>query len=271
MVAPSSERREDQVAGFMNKQQIREEAERLGIDLTGMTWQQQQQAVSKALRGEDPTVTPTRKQAEQAELERLRRELAEAKAQASAVPQVPVVFDLGPNHPEPTIEDYENAVLMAAPMQQPTQYQKQKYYEQLGEEKLTEEIHLDVGKFSPFGPDEDGLRTKTYRVVDTGRPVVATSTMPKYGCMLTWRPTKDLCAVATYGNHRGYLWTHQRLPNVKGLLQQMGVYEEYKDLWAQGNGRIFYLGGLLCVDVPFTDETFRRIQAELKRRAKRGE
>lgn len=257
--------------GFMNKQQIREEAERLGIDLTGLTWQQQQQVVSKALRGEEPVATPTRKQEEQAEIERLRAELEDAKARAAAVPQVPVVFDLGPNHPEPTIEDYENAVLMASPMQQPTQYQKQKWFETIGEEKLTEDIYLGVGNQSPFGPDDEGLKTKTYKVIDTGRPVVATSTMPKYSCLLTWRPTKDLCAVATYGNHRGYLWTHQRLPNVKGLLQQMGVYEEYKHLWQKGTGRIFYLGGLLCVDVAFTDETFRRIQAELRKRAERGE
>ena len=265
MVTLSSDERSI-VAGFKTKAEIQEEAKRLGIDLTGLTWQQQQQVVSRALKGEPPVAEPTKKQAEEAEVERLRKELAEARAQAAAVPQVPVVFDLGPNKPKPTIEDYENAVLIASPMQKPTQYQRQKWYETLGEEKLTEDVHLDVGKFSPFGPDEDGLRTKTYNVVSTGRPVVATSTMPKYSCLLTWRPTKDLCAVATYGNHKGYLWTHHRLPNVKAMLQEMGVYEEYKHLWQEGTGRIFYLGGLLCVDIAFTDETFRRIQRDLKKR-----
>lgn len=254
------------MAGFKTKAEIIAEAERLGIDISGMTWQQQQQAVARALRGEEPVVDGKTKAERDEELERLRAELAAAKEAARAVPQVPVIFKLGTNEVQPTIEDYENAVLIASPMQQPTQYQKQKWYETLGEEKLTEDIYLGVGKQSPFAADEDGLKTKTYRVIDTGRPVIATSTMPKYSCMLTWRPTKDLCAIATYGNHRGYLWTHHRLPNVKNLLQQMGVYEEYKHLWQEGSGRIFYLGGLLCVDIPFTDETFRRIEQDLKKR-----
>ena len=196
------------------------------------------------------------------ELARLKRELAEAKA---AVPQVPVVFEKGRAHVEPSIEDYENAVLIASPEQRPTQFQRGKYYENVGTEKITTDIRFGVGRDTPFDRDEGGVRTATYKVEDGNRPVVAESTMPKYSALLTYRPTKDLVAVAEYGGHRGYLWTHQRLPNVKALLDMMGVYDEYKDQWKKGTGRQFYLGGLLCCDISFTESMIRRIQRQLRK------
>lgn len=274
------------MAGFLSKETIGLEAERLGVSLEGLSWPEQQKAIAEARRAEkdkmataaepEPQPEPERESpvaddVREEEIARLKRELAEAREQAKAVPQVPVVCELGKNVVEPTIEDYDRVVLIASPEQRPTIHQPGKYYEEVGTQKITTERSLDVGKLSPFGPNESGTKVVDYDVKDTGRPVNAESTMPKYSCLLTYRPTRDLCAVAEFQGHRGYLWTHQRLPNVKSLLQQMGVYEEFHELWDKRHGAKFYLGGLICVDIDFTDETMQRIAKELRRRAKAGE
>lgn len=275
------------MAGFLSKENIGLEADRLGVSLDGLSWPEQQKAIAEARRAErekmaaaatepEPQPEPERESpvaddGREEEIARLRRELAEAREQAKAVPQVPVVCELGKNVVEPTIEDYDRVVLIASPEQRPTPQQPGKYYEEVGTQKITTERSLDVGKLSPFGPNESGTKVVDYDVKDTGRPVNAESTMPKYSCLLTYRPTRDLCAVAEFQGHRGYLWTHQRLPNVKSLLQQMGVYEEFHELWDKRHGAKFYLGGLICVDISFTDETMQRIANELRRRAKAGE
>lgn len=267
---------------FLNKEQVEEYARKNGLDLDGLTWQQKQRAIANHMRSnprpkqdereevETETEQPVdEKPMQEDEIADLRRRLAEAEARAKAVPQVPVVIERGKNVVPPSIKDYDNAVLIAAPEQRPTQYQKRKYYENVGTEKITEDVSFGVGKYTPFKEDESGTKATTYKVIETSRPLTAESTMPKYGCMLTYRPTKELCAVAEYNGHRGYLWTHHRLPNIKAMLQQMGVYEEYRHLWQSGVGRIFYLAGLLCVDIPFTNETFRRIQQDLRDRDER--
>lgn len=275
------------MAGFLSKENIGLEADRLGVSLDGLSWPEQQKAIAEARRAErekmaaaaaesEPQPEPERESpvaddGREEEIAKLRRELAEAREQAKAVPQVPVVCELGKNIVEPTIEDYDRVVLIASPEQRPTPQQPGKYYEEVGTQKITTERSLDVGKLSPFGPNESGTKVVDYDVKDTGRPVNAESTMPKYSCLLTYRPTRDLCAVAEFQGHRGYLWTHQRLPNVKYLLQQMGVYEEFHELWDKRHGAKFYLGGLICVDINFTDETMQRIASELRRRAKAGE
>lgn len=277
------------MSGFMSREQLEAEAERLGVDLEGLKWPQMVSAVSKALREEkelevegaieaiklpempdlgdtDGDVGKSEEEWE-AELADMRAQLKAAEERARAVPQVPVVFHVGKAQPEPTIEDYDNVVLVASPEQRPTQYQRAKWYEELGEDVQTEDVTFEVGARSPFSETESGAKIASYRTRKTGRPVTAESTMPKYSCLLTYRPTKDLCAVAEYGGHKGYLWTHQRLPNVRGMLQQMGVYEEFKSLWQDSSGRnMFYLGGLLCVDIPFTNEAFKKIQRTLRKR-----
>lgn len=261
---------------FMNKAELEEKAEKYGLDLDGLSWQQKQKAVIEAMAAagdSQPSIKPkpdphANDDARDARIRQLEKQLESARARARAVPQVPVVFDLGKNEPAPRIEDYDNAILVASPEQRPTQFQRKKYYEIVGTEKQTEDVYLGVGNQSPFKADEDGTRSATYKVRDTGRPVTAESTMPKYSCLLTYRPTKDLCAVAEYQGHRGYLWTHHRLPNICAMLRQMGAYEEYKHLWQDAPNRLFYLGGLLCCDISFTESAMSRIQRELAKRDK---
>lgn len=273
----------------MSREQLEAEAERLGVDLEGLKWPQMVSAVSKALREEkelevedaieaikmpdmpdlgDADGDAGKSEEEwEAELADMRAQLKAAEERARAVPQVPVVFHVGKATPKPSIEDYDNVVLVASPEQRPTQYQRSKWYEELGEDVQTEDVTFEIGARSPFADAESGTKLASYRTRKTGRTVTAESTMPKYSCLLTYRPTKDLCAVAEYGGHKGYLWTHQRLPNVRGMLQQMGVYEEFKSLWQDSSGRnMFYLGGLLCVDIPFTNEALSKIQRTLRKR-----
>ena len=48
------------------------------------------------------------------------------------------------------------------------------------------------------------------------------------------------------------------------MLMQMDAYEEYKDRWHDQPGRMFYLAGLLCCDISFTDSMIKRIQRDLR-------
>lgn len=260
---------------FLGKSDVERFASAAHLDLSGMTWQQKQSAIndyakrngfgdaSACLKHMDGDMKAGGDADGEDEIARLKRELDEAK---SAVPQVPVVFERGRANVEPDIKDYENVVLIASPEQRPTQFQRGKYYENVGIEKITTDISYGVGRDAPFGSDEYGVRSSTYKVEEGSRPIMAESTMPKYSALLTYRPTKDLVAVAEYGGHRGYLWTHHRLPNVKGLLDMMGAYDEYKDQWKKGTGRLFYLGGLICCDISFTESMIKRIQRQLKKR-----
>lgn len=270
---------------FLNKEQVEKYAQTAHLDLTGMTWQQKQKAINGHMKEngiKDPMAfilesVPDSKgfdtlskltngpDDKDAEIARLRAELEKTRSERP-VPQVPVVFEKGRNQPQPDIKDYENVVLIASPEQRPVQYQNGKWYEEVGTQKDTEEVSFDIGRQSPFRDRESGTRNATYRVTETGRPVTATSTMPKYSALITYRPTRDLCAIAEYGGHRGYLWTHQRLPNIKGMLEQMDAYEEFKGEWKKQSGRIFYLAGLLCCDISFTDHMMDRIQRELRKR-----
>lgn len=252
---------------FLNKEETERYAREHGLDLTGKSWQEKQAIINRHMKESGETFEPEHVRSEREEIARLKAELEEAKRNRP-VPQVPVIFDRGRNAPAPTIEDYENVTLIASPEQRPTPFQRNKWYEVVGTQKDTREVSFDVGGKSPFGDDESGTRNATYVVHDTGRPVEAESTMPKYSTLLTYRPTRDLCAVAEYNGHRGYLWTHHRLPNVRAMLDQMGVYEEFKGEWQKAPGRIFYLAGLLCCDIGFTESMFERIQRELRRRQK---
>lgn len=267
---------------FLNKAQVESYASVAHLDLNGLTWQQKQKAINDHMRrngikdpiryigDQDAPMDPSIDMAEEINdamnhrIKELERQLEEARSN-QPVPQVPVVFEKGRNVPQPTIEDYENVVLIASPEQRPTKYQKGKWYENVGTQKDTEEISFDVGKASPFHDRESGTKNATYRITDTGRKVEAESTMPKYSALLTYRPTKDLVAIAEYGGHKGYLWKHHRLPNIKNLLEQMGAFEEFKEEW-QKQRKIFYLAGLECCDIPFTEYMFEKIQRELRKR-----
>lgn len=251
---------------FLNKRQVEEYAEEHGLDLSGMSWQQKQKAINDHMKSMPEKDSGVSDAVGDDDIEELKRRLAEAEEKAKAVPQVPVIFEKGRAEVEPTIEDYENAVLIASPEQRPTAFQRRKWYENMGTNKETKEISLDIGANSPFHGNEGGTREATYEVRDTGQVIQSESTMPKYSCLLTYRPTKDLCAIAEYGGHKGYLWTHHRLPNIADMLRQMNAYEEYKHFWNDQAGRKFYLGGLLCCDISFTNSMIERIKREMRKR-----
>ena len=268
---------------FLNKEQVERYASVAHLDLTGMTWQQKQKAINDHMKSngikdplrfiektgasENHPLEENKETADEMEsrIKELEKQLEEAK-KSQPVPQVPVIFDKGRAEVQPSIEDYENVVLIASPEQRPTEYQRRKWYETMGTNKETKEVSLGVGPDSPFHGNEGGTREAMYEVRDTRKIIQSESTMPKYSCLLTYRPTKDLCAVAEYGGHRGYLWTHQRLPNVVAMLRQMGAYEEYKHFWDDRAKRKFYLGGLLCCDISFTEHMIKQIQRDLRKR-----
>ena len=250
---------------FLSKEELKREAERLGVDLTGLSWQHQQKAVADALRAK--TVIDKAEQSlqdYQDEVNSLKEELRRLK-ENQPVPQTPVVINRGTNKRAPSLKDYDDVVLVAAPEQTPTPNQPVKWYEKVGTDKRTREVSYDI-RHMPFGEKESGTKYASYMVDDTGRPLIAESTMPKFGALLTWRPTKDLAGIAEFNGHRGYLWNHHRLPSVKPMLKEMGVFEEYKDRF-YSNNHVFYLAGIEVCDIAFTDYMLKQlIPKELKRR-----
>ena len=262
---------------FMDKETLYSEADRLGVDLSGLKWPQMQKAVIDAQNKEaehrkpekrEPTKELETAEYMREEMARLRQQLADAQ---SAQPQEPVVFDLGRNVEPNTIEDYEGKVVLISPGQKETPNQRVKYDEELGYDRPVKEVHLDVGKGSPFLGDQgtSNLRKDaTYQLgKSTGKKVVATSTMPKIGAMITFDPRKDMVAVATYNGHRGYLWSHHRLPNIKGLLKEAGVYEEYRDRF---KNKLFYVGMQLCCDISFANMVLTEVSRKAKINEKAG-
>lgn len=274
------------MARFMDKETLASEADRLGVDLDGLTWPQKQKAVIKAQEEEiaskgsqpqarkpKPPIEPAQKNDEpvedkDAEIARLKAEL-----EHRPVLQNPVRIELGRNEVPNTIEDYYGKLLVASPEQSPTVNQRLKYEERLGYNDMdTEEISLTIGKNGAFDPDDTRTRKEaTYRTREKNREVVANSTMPKIGAMISFNPQKDMFACATYNGKRGYLWTHQTYPNVKAALKEAGAYEKYKHRFIDNPNAMFYLGGsLICVDIDLTHAVLGEISAEARKNAALG-
>lgn len=200
---------------YRNKQETIKEAERLGIDVSGMDWPTMQKTVKTALQ---------------------REELGFASA-----------GDKAPKATVDKLKPYLDKTIRIAPEMHPDANRIIRYQEKLGDDLDIEEKHFQAGGSTEYVAGRD-YTTGTFHVKGkTGRQVIAESSLPKENAQIVFRPGIDWFPVVTFGGRSGYLYTHQRFPNFKQVLMSSGYYEDYKDK-LKDEPNVFYLTGLLCVD-----------------------
>lgn len=205
---------------YRSKEDTINEARRLGIDVSGMSWPEMQKVVGQALK---------------------REELGEISKTVKT-----------PNSIRPEIkalDAYRDKTILIAPELAPDANRIIRYEEEIGDD-------LDIEEKSFMGREGGGIEytagrdytTGTYKVKGkTGRKVKAECSIPKENAQIIFRPGIDMFPVVTFRGTSGYLLTHHRLPNFKAVLKQSGFYEDYKSM-LKDPPNVFYLTGLLCVD-----------------------
>jgi len=229
---------------FMKKEEVKAYAERYGIDLTGLSWPEQNKLVQGKLEEDGYRISkdgevllPLEKQPETKGFQpKISRDLSGVKG----------------------------VKILLAPEIKPTSVQLIKYDEELGEDLTVEEISYK----DEFGmkPIERDLTYGTYRVKgSSGRKVIAQSTIPKENAMVTYEPDKDIVPKVTFAGKTGYIWTHQSYPNIKGLLMDAGMYHKYKHLFSakEHPENIWYAAGkLLVCNIGMVHYVFDEIERE---------
>lgn len=205
---------------YRSKEDTINEARRLGIDVSGMSWPEMQKVVGQALKREELG------------------DMGKSGKVAKAVrPEVRA------------LEPYLDKTIMIAPELAPDANRIIRYEEEIGDD-------LEIEEKSFMGYEGGGIEytagrdytTGTYRVKGkTGRKVKAECSIPKENAQIIFRPGIDMFPVVTFRGTSGYLMTHHRLPNFKAALLQSGYYEDYKGM-LKDPPNVFYLTGLLCVD-----------------------
>lgn len=238
----------DNMAGrFMSKEKLHEEADRLGVDIEGLKWAQQQKVVLDALDTE---------RAGHEFSARAMDEIVEAVKEVIPSQEITVHVD---------VDDYDfmervrGKKLIICPEMAQTPRQLFGYEEELGDELIVEEV-----TYSPLDGSISGnndLATSTFAVKGkTGKKVIAQSALPKEGCGITFRPDVDWFPVCTFQGREGYLWTHHRLPNVKATLIASGYYEDYRERF-KDEPWIWHSGGkLLACDINLVHSVMREIE-----------
>lgn len=270
---------------FMSKDVLESEAKRLGVSLDGLSFPQKQKAViaaqmqEKEAKGARVIAQPGTPDTVEIEVDESTFDDAVSMTAeqivppSKPVPQIPVTVNLGkaetastdPSDPN----QYNGKTILISPEMAQTTIQLIKYDEELGEELTVEEkSYKDEFENGANFPMEKDLYSATYRIKGkTGKKVIAQSTLPKENAGITFRMDRDLFPVVRFKGHIGYLWTHQRLPNVKAALKQSGYYERFKRYFIDDPNAMWHAGGLLVVDAGITLNVIRMIEdAERQRR-----
>lgn len=218
---------------FMKKEDLLLEAERLHVNLEGLTWPQMQKAVLAAKTSNGENIHYTDKSVEE------RKEKREV-ANSSKLPDI----------------NYIISVEVA-----PTKTQLLKYDEELDEDLITEEVRL-----SPHDAGNN-YTTQTYKVRGTGRKVIAQSTAPKENCGIEYNPARDFVPRTIWKGQVGYIYSHPTLPCIKSLLIESGYYEDYrKEITNPKANYLWYAGSkILTIDINKTHQIFRDIEKKAKR------
>jgi hypothetical protein len=234
---------------FLNKEELAQKALELGVDLKGLTWQQKQKAVGKAI--------------------------TEANRAQETVREVPVVEQkkkLIPTTPvhEPTIEDIKGVTVFISPEMPLVANQLYKYEEELGYDTKVSPVSFDAEQAASMEPHK--IKSATFQVKGkSGRKVIATSTLPRWNAEMTYRPDRDIVPVVTCNGKSGYLWTHHKFPNIKQLLMDSGYYYDYKRYFNAQHypNNIWYAAGkLLVANIETVHSIFREIEHKAQQESK---
>lgn len=257
---------------FMDKETVEAEANRLGVNLEGLTWPQKQGAVMAAQREEREAENLVTKKKTKESKEEV-RDLTESEIRTIIFnkdvddPFVPIIdpskeIYVHIENPEDPMEEMRGKTVMIAPEMAQTTRQLFGYDEVLDDDVQVEEViqGLDINN-NARGEQTDG----TLRIIGkTGKKVIARTALPKEGAGITFRPDKDRVPVVTFQGRSGYLWTHHRLPNIKQLLLESGYYEDYRNRF-QDEPFVWHAAGkLLVCDIQLAESVLRDIERKAR-------
>lgn len=221
---------------YRNKQETIEIAEKLGIDVSGMSWPEMQKVVSAALK-EQGKPAPKRK---------------------AAKPM--------PKGVDESVRPYLGKTVLIAPEMHPDAKRYVHYDEELGDDLEVEEVSmlgLEGGKIDWRNTGD--MVSRTFRIKGkTGRKVHATSALPRQNAQITIRPGIDYFPVVKFMNKQGYLYKHHKMNCFKNMLEELEVYDDYRNTLKR-NGVLFYLTGLECIDIGVAHNIMRDIEKRFKR------
>lgn len=249
---------------YRNKEACIREAERLGLDVSGMSWPQLQKTVSDALKREElemPIGIP----------------VAEIPIDKPAENKEPVKRMADP------LEPYLDKQILMSPELSPERYRLVKYDEDLGEEMEVIERTFDINRETDQVYDVSGgevshenqidtyhdYTTGTYRIKERSeRRVKGMASVPKENPMLSFRPGIDWATVVTFKGKSGYLWKHWRYPNVSALLKEAGdeYYQKYRKIF-KDQPNVWYACGHLVCDPYLVHRVLKEIEDDAKDRA----
>lgn len=221
----------------LNKQTALEHAERLGLDVEGLTWPELNSLVTKALKDEaeeDKEVPqPPKEEPKQEKVRRVR---------------------------------LADETLWMHPELAPTATQQYKYKEDLGYDIDLEEVSFEPGKFA------SNSMSGTYRIKgESTRKVEAVTGLPKENVGMIYNALRDPVPIVTWKGQQGYLYRHHRLPCVKRLLESTGYFEEYAHLFtAKHPENVWYAGGkVMACRIGLVKHIMREIQRKAAQDAQR--
>ena len=258
---------------YRNKEACIQEAERLGIDVSGMDWPTLQRTVSNALKAEELGIPVTQDKINL--VDDVREAVQEAVHEKEAEKPVKRIND-------PLLPYIDKTILMA-PELAPERYRLVKYDEDLGPELEVVERTFDINRETDQVYDVSGgevshenqidtyhdYTTGTYRIKERSeRRVKGMASVPKENPMLSFRPGIDWATVVTFKGKSGYLWKHFRYPNVSDLLKQAGdqYYQKYRKLF-KDQPNVWYACGHLVCDPYLVHQVLREIEEDAKDRA----
>lgn len=258
---------------YRKKEDCYREAERLGIDTTGMDWPTLQKTVSNALKLEELGIPVTNGRIEMVDDVRgAVHEVVNEKKEAESVQRV--------NDP---LIPYLNKTILISPELLPERYRLVKYDEDLGPEMEVIERTFDINRETDQVYDVSGgevphenqidtyhdYTTGTYRIKERSeRRVKGMASVPKENPMLSFRPGIDWATVVTFKGKSGYLWKHWRYPNVSALLKEAGdeYYQKYRKVF-KDQPNVWYACGHLVCDPYLVHRVLKEIEEDAKDKA----
>lgn len=250
---------------YRNKEDCMKEAERLGLDVEGMSWAELQKAVSDALKLEELGVNSIKAPMEEAKVLK--------KKKKNKV-----------DEDEEELRKFYGMNITIAPELAPERYRLVKYDEDLGNELEVEQrkfdINPDTGQVYDVsgGSVEHNQQIDEYRDYTTGtvrikkrneRRVTGMASVPKEQPGLSFRPGIDVATVVTFKGKSGYLWKHPSNNHitVSGLLRAAGdeYFQKYRKVF-KDSPNVWYACGHLVCDPYLVHKVLKEISDDAKRR-----
>lgn len=245
----------------MKREDLEMNAQRLGIDISNMEWNDAVSIVSKALREEDEA----RELEEKNEIKRLREEL---KKERTLRKNLEVKHEGRAPGRAPNAEEIKQQVVIAPEIKAGNKnLPHYAYEEELGNDIDYDEAEMDLRTFHEMRNEDTWGANYKVRGKKHNK-VVATTSGPRSnpGIILDY---KHMFPVAhQQGVQPGYIWASPVHYDVKDLIEDMnaGVYiEEWR---ARINKNQYYIGPHICLPIPFVHAMMRDIERKEKVRAK---